>query len=858
MANDSNRFPLQNAIKKILDDPNSRPELPGLKPEPTFPREWIGVFPDKWSESVQVFSSKSLQGTGTEKLNDNLKIKSLQDVGDVGTEEANDKLKIGISGSPAVAVFNNKLYCVYEGPNNDGSLHYCTFDGQKWYDDQTIGKNRTSGPPALAVFNNKLYCVHEGAQEDGWLYYCHTSDGQNWSSSDKLDKDGRGIGTSLRARRYPTATLAVYKGLLYCVHEGQGSKDGKGWLWYCTFNGEKWSGEDKLPNHGTTGAGSLAVVNETLICFHEGKDGSGVMRDTFFDDRWNTSKWSEDEEFKLVDNENNKVSYNTSGPPAVVTDGKQIYFAHEGSGNDGFVWSFNNKDRQDKILTIDEPALQRPIRTSGPPAIAIYNNNFYILHQGPGDDGQLWVTTTSVVPNPKFTSSSNYLSNLNLLADNLIFDYHLSAKPYYQWWALYHGGMLSPDKYKSHEKWDWVSNNNKTELSGTISFDYDFKPGDTYTLALFKDQSQNAYDLTDYFQFIVPQKTANLSNLKSLLRNLSFDYHLSAEPYYQWWALYHGGMPSPDKYKSYKKWDWVSNNNKTELSGTISFDYDFKPGETYTLALFNDQSRNAYDLADYISFTPNSVVKPEIEDRGTATFCENTGLIESSDRKLEKRNPGDGGGTPDRCFPIHLLYFYLCWFFGAPHERRLNNTDYGGVTIGLEDPPTTSGSNIGRRPVLIEGVVMPVPVGRRDQTPQPIAGWSDRWNGRDIDRGHLFALNLGGPDVPENIVPQWAHWQRLDDWRAMERTVNARAVQAIDGSRPFGGGSPQRSVFLSVRVIYPRTNQPSLRSWAFPSRFVVTAYVCDRQTGREIREQGVERIYDNEEFEGYPDNWNPG
>ncbi len=28
MANDSNRFPLQNAIKKILDDPNSRPELP--------------------------------------------------------------------------------------------------------------------------------------------------------------------------------------------------------------------------------------------------------------------------------------------------------------------------------------------------------------------------------------------------------------------------------------------------------------------------------------------------------------------------------------------------------------------------------------------------------------------------------------------------------------------------------------------------------------------------------------------------------------------------------------------------------------------------------------------------------------
>jgi len=159
MANDSNRFPLQNAIKKILDDPNSRPALKP-EPKPTFPREWIGVFPDKWSESVQVFSSKSIQARGT--------------------EEPNENLAIGISGSPAVAVFNNKLYCVYEGAQNDGLLHYCTFDGQKWSDDKLLGNNGTSGSPALAVFNNKLYCVHEGAKENGWLYYCISDDGEVW------------------------------------------------------------------------------------------------------------------------------------------------------------------------------------------------------------------------------------------------------------------------------------------------------------------------------------------------------------------------------------------------------------------------------------------------------------------------------------------------------------------------------------------------------------------------------------------------------------------------------------------------------------------------------------------------------
>ena len=146
---------------------------------------------------------------------------------------------------------------------------------------------------------------------------------------------------------------------------------------------------------------------------------------------------------------------------------------------------------------------------------------------------------------------------------------------------------------------------------------------------------------------------------------------------------------------------------------------------------------------------------------------------------------------------------------------------------------------------------MPLTVGNREPTPLPVAGWDDRWNESGIDRGHLFALNLGGSNQEENIVPQWAQWQRYERWREMERTVRGRAVHEENNSRPFGGGSPARSVFLRIEAIYPRTNLHTLRSWAFPSRFIVTAFVCDRATGQEI--PGVPRIYDDEVFEGNPD-----
>lgn len=50
----------------------------------------------------------------------------------------------------------------------------------------------------------------------------------------------------------------------------------------------------------------------------------------------------------------------------------------------------------------------------------------------------------------------------------------------------------------------------------------------------------------------------------------------------------------------------------------------------------------------------------------------------------------------------------------------------------------------------------------------------------DLDKGHIMALELGGPDIPENIVPQWSNFQRNGTWKKMENDVRKTAEELDD------------------------------------------------------------------------------
>ncbi|MBW4572863.1 MAG: hypothetical protein KME31_34295 [Tolypothrix carrinoi HA7290-LM1] len=232
----------------------------------------------------------------------------------------------------------------------------------------------------------------------------------------------------------------------------------------------------------------------------------------------------------------------------------------------------------------------------------------------------------------EYSNHSDTLSNLKISEEKktITFDYQISAdKPSWQRWVLYRGVMPNDNLNQNQEDWKWVSSN-ETGEKGTISSDYDFKPGAIYTLALFKDETENAYDLADYYTFRVPPDDNTLSNLKTSENTITFDYQISATPDNQWWVLYRGVMPYWDDLNKNKEyWDWVPKENKEKppikydikdegKKGTVSYDYKFTPGAIYTLALFKDEKENAYDLADYIEF---SVATPWTVLVGENSYC---------------------------------------------------------------------------------------------------------------------------------------------------------------------------------------------------------------------------------------------
>jgi len=171
--------------------------------------------------------------------------------------------------------------------------------------------------------------------------------------------------------------------------------------------------------------------------------------------------------------------------------------------------------------------------------------------------------------------------------------------------------------------------------------------------------------------------------------------------------------------------------------------------------------------------------------------------------------------------------FDECWFDGAPHGRRFGRVDYGDVRIIYEDLENDR-AGYGPRPIQVVGVIIPgMRVGQPRPTPLPSSGFNTE-SEDDVDPGHVIALHLGGPNVSFNVVPQWARWQRLEDWREMERALGRAANKIADDSRPTGG-LPTRSILMNVAIEYKRTGNitPSLTTWSFPKAFYVTACVVN-------------------------------
>ena len=185
----------------------------------------------------------------------------------------------------------------------------------------------------------------------------------------------------------------------------------------------------------------------------------------------------------------------------------------------------------------------------------------------------------------------------------------------------------------------------------------------------------------------------------------------------------------------------------------------------------------------------------------------------------------------------------------APKKRRTSS-----VTGNL-DTITTSTGRVIQRPTSITGIVEPQATTGRPGAPEPLSirvgvkwaevGGESRDTGIvDAQKGHLMGLELGGPDVAWNIVPQWANFQANGAWRKAEKRVYEMAMAAQ---------SRGRQLVFKVQVLYKsyeRPQQGSQKGLTFPTGFTMTVTEQDVGGGNQAHAMIV---YDDEQFQDQTD-----
>src|SRR5262249_32427347 len=116
-------------------------------------------------------------------------------------------------------------------------------------------------------------------------------------------------------------------------------------------------------------------------------------------------------------------------------------------------------------------------------------------------------------------------------------------------------------------------------------------------------------------------------------------------------------------------------------------------------------------------------------------------------------------------------------------------------------------------PRTVMGIVVPVTTAGRPSAPKPFSGVLTG-KAQGTDKGHMMALELGGPDISENISPQSNLWQQSGGWRAIEVVVLRFAMECMGITSTYDPTKqipqPGRAIFFRVAPLGADANgEPS-------------------------------------------------
>jgi hypothetical protein len=275
---------------------------------------------------------------------------------------------------PALAQFNERLYCVYRGKDNDTSMYWMDYTSADGWSDGTeedkypeelrpkkFPEHQTAGIPTLVEFKNKLYCFHRGGSDNVHLWYCTlSSDGKSWTRDQKIEVDG-----ALSA--YGCAA-AVFKDRLHLIFQEYEITNKRHLYHISTTDGTNWSARSAV-NDGRWDLGSadipgLVEYKGRLHMVYRGPDNDEFLYHTWSlnDD---ASKWQSISQMKKTNNY--PTDYKSNEGPALAVFDDKLILVHRSNGTakkaelyfatyNGSSWSPDTIFANDQV-TGDNPAL---------------------------------------------------------------------------------------------------------------------------------------------------------------------------------------------------------------------------------------------------------------------------------------------------------------------------------------------------------------------------------------------------------------------------------------------------------------------------------------------------------------------
>jgi hypothetical protein len=183
--------------------------------------------------------------------------------------------------SPALAVYNNKLYVAYVADYSYQLMIASSSDGINWFDVAPIPNQYTLQTPALAVYNNKLYVAFTASDESGHVLIA-SYDGTNWSGDSQVSNP------SVTQYSNTAPSLAAYNNQLYVAFVAHnGSKD----VLIASYDGTSWSNDTKI-NQSSQAAPTLTVYNNELsVAFTDNSKNDHLLYVSSDGTNWPNNIW---------------------------------------------------------------------------------------------------------------------------------------------------------------------------------------------------------------------------------------------------------------------------------------------------------------------------------------------------------------------------------------------------------------------------------------------------------------------------------------------------------------------------------------------------------------------------------------